>query len=161
MNQRCQRCSERANLHITEVDGEEFEELHLCVKCAEKYMQQGKSGATPVIGEPSEEDESADVADCAVCGITFRDFQSTGRLGCPQDYQVFRNELLPLLESVHGAVRHVGKVPRRLPADAQLQARLLKLRQQLQQAVATEEYELAAQLRDQIDSLERQLHSRK
>ena len=75
----------------------------------------------------------------------------------------------PLLERIHGATRHVGKVPAALrdavaasavaataapgptaPGDA----RLRDLRADLEHAVASEEYERAAALRDAIRKLE-------
>ena len=63
--------------------------------------------------------------ECEVCGIKFVDFRNTGRLGCPHDYQEFRDELMPLLENIHGETRHCGKTPRRLPQNKQTQAELI------------------------------------
>ena len=77
------------------------------------------------------------------------EFRSDGRLGCPADYEVFRAGLLPILQRIHRATRHVGKVPRRLAPENRA-AEVLKLRQQLRRAVDAENYELAAQLRDLI-----------
>jgi len=82
------------------------------------------------------------------------DFRNTGRLGCPHDYEEFREELSPLLENIHGETRHCGKVPRRLPQSKQTQSELLQLRKQLLQAVNKEAYEEAARLRDRIRRLE-------
>ena len=70
-------------------------------------------------------------AQCEVCGIKFVDFRNTGRLGCPHDYQEFREELTPLLENIHGETRHCGKTPRRLPQSKQTQSELIQLRKQL------------------------------
>ena len=110
---------------------------------------------TPAGGEGNRVAEPESAVECPVCGITFAKFRETGRLGCPNDYEVFRAELKPLLENIHGNLRHVGKVPKRLPVDTRRQTELIKLRQEIQQAVAIEDYERAAQLRDQIDSLEK------
>ena len=73
--------------------------------------------------------------ECPHCGIKFVEFRNSGRLGCPHDYQEFREELLPLLENIHGETRHCGKTPRRLPQNKQTQSELIQLRKQLQQAV--------------------------
>jgi protein arginine kinase activator len=75
-------------------------------------------------------------------------------LGCSHDYQEFRDELLPLLESIHGEKQHTGKVPRRFPENRQIQMELARLRRELGDAVAREQYESAAQLRDDIRRLE-------
>ena len=83
---------------------------------------------------------------CPDCGIKFMEFRAEGRLGCPHDYRVFGRGLLPLLQRVHGATRHVGKVAAKRPGAIQR----LRLRSQLREAIAREDYEEAARLRDQL-----------
>jgi protein arginine kinase activator len=87
------------------------------------------------------------------------EFRADGRLGCPADYELFRAGLLPILQRIHRATCHVGKVPRRraaAPPASTTEPRavradeLLALRQQLRRAVETEHYERAAELRDLI-----------
>jgi len=75
------------------------------------------------------------------CGIKFVDFRNNHRLGCSRDYQVFQNELLPLLENIHGETRHVGKTPRRYPQTKKAEAELVQLRGRLKRAVDREDYE--------------------
>jgi protein arginine kinase activator len=163
---KCQRCIKPATLHITEVLGDSnFEELHLCEDCAHKYLdeQSQPKKPAPASSSPMEMDSVGDDSDeagflnerqCEICGMKFVDFRNSGRLGCPHDYQAFANELTPLLESIHGSTRHLGKTPRRLPRNKQLQQELTRLRKQLHQAVVEEAYEEAARLRDRIRELE-------
>jgi protein arginine kinase activator len=158
---KCQKCTKAATLHITEVLSEEqFEELHLCEECANKYLYEPQQkGASPKAGEASlveetEETSALNQRECPVCGIKFVEFRNSGRLGCPHDYQEFREELSPLLENIHGETRHVGKTPRRLPQTKQTQSELTQLRKQLLQAVNKEAYEDAARIRDRIRKLE-------
>ena len=156
---KCQNCPNAATLHITEILSEDqVEELHLCEVCAHKYLSEpqakhsGKSaGAIPLddLEEPGGLNR-----ECEMCGTKFIDFRNTHRLGCPHDYTVFREELVQLLEKIHGETRHCGKVPRRLPQSKQTQAELMQLRKQLLQAVHKEAYEEAARLRDRIRHLE-------
>ena len=61
------------------------------------------------------ESSAADRQVCPVCQTTFLEFRNSGRLGCPYDYEVFRDELMPLLENIHDETRHSGKVPKRCP----------------------------------------------
>lgn len=152
---KCQRCSERPVIHITELEGKAVKEIHLCYKHAQEYLRENESAPAEEgsVAVAAVETISSD-AKCPLCHLTFDEFRSSGRLGCPNDYEVFRNELGPLLENVHGALRHSGKVPKHLPADAQIRTRLMQLRQELQQAVAVEDYEKAARLRDRIGQLE-------
>ena len=158
---KCNRCIKQATLHITEVLGDaQYEELHLCEECAQKYLydpQQKKAlNKPPAAGEESDEAGLLNDRKCDVCGIKFVEFRNSGRLGCPHDYQAFQAELTPLLESIHGSTRHAGKTPRRLPQAQQNQQELLRLRKQLNQAIAAEDYEQAAHLRDRIRELETQ-----
>ncbi len=157
---KCQKCPKPATLHITEILSEEqVEELHLCEECAHKYLyepQPKQTGPKPSAASHGEEADEPAVLnhECSVCGIKFVDFRNTGRLGCPHDYQEFRDELTRLLENIHGETRHCGKTPKRLPQNKQKQAELVALRKQLLQAVNREAYEEAARLRDRIRQVE-------
>lgn len=158
---RCQRCPKPATLHITEVLGPKtIEELHFCEECAQKHLYEptspAKSADAKVTAELDDQDiEKLNALTCPNCGITFKDFRSTGRLGCPQDYEVFRKQLVPLLDNIHGEQKHQGKSPRfRGVADRKTTTALGSLRRQLQGAIAREDYEQAAQLRDKIRCLE-------
>ena len=93
---------------------------------------------------------------CAHCGLTFAEFRERSLLGCPQCYASLESVLGPLLERAHeGGVRHLGKVPRRGGADDHRQIQLSRLRKRLDEAVTAEDYELAADLRDEIGQFER------
>ncbi len=156
---KCQNCPKNATLHITEVLSDaQFEELHLCEECAQKYLYEPQSPKKPskVTEVVAAEDETEGMAgrSCDVCGLKFVEFRNTGRLGCPHDYQAFQAELTPLLESIHGSTKHLGKTPRRLPSNQLRQQELTKLRKQLHRAVVEEAYEEAAGLRDRIRRLE-------
>src|SRR4029079_3953356 len=106
-----------------------------------------KKGAAAKTAESAAEEPDELTAlkqrECPLCGIKFVEFRNSGRLGCPHDYQEFREELAPLVENIHGYTRHCGKTPRRLPQNKQTQSELIQLRKQLQQAVTKEAYEEA------------------
>src|SRR5437588_721123 len=156
---KCQKCPNAATLHITEIVSEDHvEELHLCEVCANKYLYEpqpkgGGAKPSPSAGEDAEESGVLN-RECEICGIKFVDFRNTGRLGCPHDYQEFREELTPLLENIHGETTHRGKIPSRMPQNKAMQTELAQLRKQLLQAVNKEAYEDAARLRDRIRALE-------
>lgn len=155
---KCQRCPKQATLHITEVLGEDrFEEVHLCDDCAKKYLydpQHKSQTAHGAVDAGEAEEETPAGIRCPECGISFLEFRNHGRFGCPHDYDAFKSELLPLLESVHGETRHAGKAPRRAPRTQTAQAELTQLRQRLQVLVTEENYEEAARVRDRIKQLE-------
>ena len=153
---KCQKCNNAATLHITEVLTEsQFEELHLCEQCANKYLYepQSKAGSKIAAAEQLEEGMFSQ-QECPSCGLKFVDFRNTGRLGCPHDYMVFRDDLAPLLENIHGDIKHCGKTPRRSPQLREAETELIQLRNRLKTAVTKEDYEEAARIRDRIKQLE-------
>jgi protein arginine kinase activator len=116
---------------------------------------------------------------CINCKTSFNDFKQQGMLGCPECYRCFEAFLGPMIERAQeGGVAHVGKTPKRLlsgaPASptsvhasiepAEIQRRLAlaaeqnavrvkALQRQLDQAIAAEQYEQAAKLRDEMRRL--------
>ena len=163
---KCTQCSKSASLHITEILDGNVQEIHLCESCAQNYLatpepksvisDEEADGFLEKIAEFSSDDDldDAESPTCPNCGISFKEFRSQGRLGCPHDYIAFEQELLPLLENIHSETQHTGKYPQRTPAASQKQYELIKLRNQLRAAVDEEAYELAADLRDTIRDIE-------
>jgi len=92
---------------------------------------------------------------CPNCGTTYEEFRKRGRFGCQECYESFGPELDRLIKRVHGADQHRGKRPgaRRRPQGA-AGGGVAELRQALARAVAAEQYELAAELRDQMRALQ-------
>ena len=154
---KCQNCDNQATVHLTDIVNKQKKELHLCQTCAEqqhliKHKELNLSAILqtligPHVGQVN--DELARLA-CPHCGIRYMEFRAEGRLGCPNDYAVFRAGLEPLLQRIHRANRHVGKSPRHGRQDPVRLAELLDLRKQLRAAVEGEAYEEAARLRDLI-----------
>jgi protein arginine kinase activator len=158
---KCQRCAKQVAYHVTEILGEgQIDELHLCEDCAKKYLfqTQSKVGVSSGSATSPELDPGDAVGQgqrqCPECGLKFVEFRNGGRLGCPHDYDAFREDLVPLLESVHGEAKHVGKHPRHRPRPKTAHTELATLRKKLQAAVSNEKYEEAAALRDKIKTLE-------
>ncbi|MBY0588941.1 UvrB/UvrC motif-containing protein [bacterium] len=93
---------------------------------------------------------------CPDCGTTFLDFRRTGKLGCPYDYVVFRDGLIPLLDRVQRSQHHTGKKPLRASEVVEAHSPVRALRFQLRQAIESEEYQQAAKIRDLIRAREKQ-----
>ncbi|MGE3173508.1 MAG: UvrB/UvrC motif-containing protein [Planctomycetota bacterium] len=164
----CSACKKApASIVIMDLDGGSVTgQQHLCTPCAEQLgvVQQ----KTPLKMSPELLEDllgsvqtrpsrgRADAA-CAGCGITLQHFKTTGRLGCPRCYETFRQELMPLLQRVHEASSHRGRLPSGTaappPAGAPAQPghdSLVDLRRRLDDAVRGERYEEAARLRDEL-----------
>jgi protein arginine kinase activator len=112
-------------------------------------MQQGmQHGAAPVIPPVG------NIPACDKCGMTLREFQAKGKMGCDRCYDFFGKSLEPLLKRVHGSIVHKGRVPGRVAARIQEQREIERLREALDGAIREEAYEKAAVLRDEIRTLE-------
>lgn len=92
---------------------------------------------------------------CPGCGLTLAAFKRLNRFGCPGCLVAFGAVIEDSLQALHGATRHVGRLPRRCSSDAE---RLLRERQQLRRelddALTEEAFERAARLRDQLQALD-------
>jgi protein arginine kinase activator len=155
---KCQSCSSPATVHLADIAANgQKRELHLCQACAEKQQLIKKEEINlPVILQTligthvgAQADELARLT-CPACGIKYMEFRGEGRLGCPQDYDIFRIGLEPLLRRIHRKIRHTGKIPRRRPKSTPVHAELLEMRKQLRAAVEAEQFEEAARVRDLI-----------
>ena len=166
---KCQKCAKPATYQITDLDSDKpgvYHEFHFCDEHARDHLELTKEPTEPAsMGKLAEglmkggvgrESSAADKQSCPLCRITFLDFRNTGRLGCPHDYEVFRDELMPLLENIHEETRHAGKVPKRAPRGSRRQTTLIQLRNDLKRAIAAEDYETAARVRDEIKNLEQE-----
>ena len=163
----CDICGEPgAVVHLTRVENDETTTTHLCEKCAaEKGIKTSvKSANLPLadflakMGEDSLFETGGDPQEdlsCPFCGLSTGDFKRLGRLGCPQCYSTFEIYLRGLLRRIHGSTQHVGKVY--LPPDPSIsdrEKRLTALRRKLSRAVEKEDFERAAEIRDEIRNLE-------
>ena len=111
-------------------------------------------GASQELAGPNGGDETK----CPSCGFTQADFKKAGRLGCSECYKTFAEGLEGLLKTMHKGVRHVGKVPQALRQGRDLTDQLRQLQKRLDKAVAGEDFEQAANLRDEIKSTREKLN---
>lgn len=98
--------------------------------------------------------EKAAPIQCEHCGFTETQFSRVGKLGCPKCYEKFQDKLDPVLRRVHGNPLHIGKIPKRTGGALSLRKEIEDLKRRLQEAVNREEFETAAQIRDNIRDLE-------
>ena len=91
---------------------------------------------------------------CAACGSTYGEIASCGRVGCPECYTTFRDELSKTVRSIHGTTTHNGNVPTKYREQQARATRLKQLKAELDAAVQKEDFERAAALRDEIRKLQ-------
>ena len=168
----CQFCKQRdATVHLTQIVDDDMRSLDLCEDCAKQkgvsdpvgfsladFFQEPAAAGEPAAAVPAKQ---AGELQCPRCGLAQAEFKKTGRMGCPSCYEVFGESLDAVLKGMHKGVRHVGKVPRsmasgvatdpsRIPGRASSKGRLEQLSAELAAAVAREDFEMAARLRDEI-----------
>jgi protein arginine kinase activator len=154
----CDVCKkEQATVHLTEIhDGSKCAK-HLCPSCAVAHSSVGQEFSfTDLFAGLTEARAGARTNDltCSGCGLTFEEFRKSGRLGCGTCYHDFREQLMFLLKKIRGPKIHSGKKPS-LHKVMKTASPLKQLQRQLEAAIATEQYELAAQLRDRIREMQK------
>jgi protein arginine kinase activator len=147
------------------VKNNEVRELHLCRACAEEkgfhsVLEQDKhvlANQFIWMAENLHPESGAKIGQiqCNECGLRYSEFTQTGRLGCGACYAAFEVQLRRLLRRVHGATRHAGKAPGAEEKQPSTRMVIQRLQDELQRAIASEEFERAAELRDRIQGLEK------
>lgn len=163
----CERCKQNpASVHYTEVINNQKRQMHLCEACAREAQKAFDLGTSlnlqsflaglmgPVLAAETAKEQRLQ---CESCGLTEEVFGKQGLLGCADCYRHFGERLTPLLRRIHGSVRHTGKVPQRSRKKYLLVQEVDRLRAELREAVEKEEFERAAELRDEIKKLEERL----
>ena len=144
---------------MTQIVGGKMQKVNLCEACSKEKGVNDPTGfalADLLLGMGAAQDieRSSSGVTCPVCGFTQADFKKTGRLGCSACYDVFGESLEAMLKNMHKGSEHVGKAPASLIRTRELDAQIRDLQSSLERAVADEEYEKAADLRDQIRRIE-------
>ncbi len=163
MNTKCDKCDKPAEVH--EIDVEAGRDIHLCREHAieagfqvpqsapvtELLTQFATMSPPPEASKPRRAERPTA---CENCGSTFARFRKTGLLGCPDCYESFARQLESVISrSQNGANAHVGRVPDQSSDLVDLQALRRSLIEELDRAVASEQYERAASLRDRLNTL--------
>ena len=167
----CEECGKRpATLHLTKIVNGEKTVYHICEQCASekgdvftgfhnfsinnllsgllKFDPMQKNGREPATSKPLR---------CETCGLTYAQFSKSGRFGCSDCYTFLGDRLDPLFRRIHGNTQHSGKVPERTGGQLKIRKELEQLKRALQNHVASEEFEKAAEMRDRIRALEQKI----
>ncbi|WP_141434086.1 UvrB/UvrC motif-containing protein [Bacillus sp. 03113] len=172
----CEECNQRpATLHFTKIISGEKTEFHLCEKCAQEkgelFLLNGGSGYSinnllagllnieTNFQQKQETFQNPEILQCPNCSMTFQQFIKIGRFGCAHCYATFKDRLKPILRRLHsGNWSHNGKVPKRIGGNIHIQKNIAQLKLSLKELIVQEEFEHAAQIRDEIRSLEKKLN---
>lgn len=161
----CDKCGKPAKVHLTQLVGGQVKKVALCNECAAEggvtdptgfaladLLMGGTHSVTPATMIPHPKQSGS--KNCPECGFSVVDLKRIRRLGCAHCYIAFRDEVKDMIRGMHKGMTHCGKVPDGLMEAHQRKLRLKDLGEKLDQAVKTENYEEAANLRDEIRKLE-------
>jgi protein arginine kinase activator len=165
----CQVCQKNdATVHITELplpfdpSGETtVSDKHICVHCAQELdlphlqvMTKDTMDIWKLLQLTAKRPRPNTKLSCPDCGMTLEEFRRKGRLGCPNDYEVFRTHLDALLQRMHNATEHTGRIPGVNESELERRQQISTLRERLEVAIREEAYEAAAELRDELKTLQ-------
>jgi len=156
----CDVCkTNQATVFLTQIVDGKMQKVNLCDACSKEKGVTDPTGFALAdlllgLGAAQDIEKGGPLQKCPACGFSQADFKKTGRLGCPLCYDTFSEGLNSLLKAMHKGTLHTGKMPARLQANLRHDAEMQGLQKELEKAVLEENYETAADLRDQIKNLE-------
>lgn len=165
----CDVCHKKdATVHLTEIINDQVTKLHLCEDCArdkgtemeEHFGLNDLLAGLANLGAPIESKTTESIK-CQKCNFTYQNFTRIGRFGCSECYESFKKHIGPLLKRIHGADRHVGKIPLTAGKTVKDTRDLQELKMKLEKAIQMEEFEEAARLRDTIKGIEGKIGTEK
>ncbi len=169
----CERCKKNnASLFYKETVNGKTTTMSLCHECAKALESEGKLSLSspfadnfPHFGDiddlfsgffaPAKKNAVVSAQkQCSLCASTFADIVKNGKVGCAECYKTFRDELGKSIRSIHGNVKHIGRVTGPEKEKNEKKKRLAALKKELRSAIDSQEFERAAELRDEIKKLE-------
>ena len=166
---KCDYCDNKATVFLTQLAEGQMKKVCLCEYCAKQKGVTDPTGFSlsdmlaanfqtnsQIPLKQRREKTSGGAGVCPECGFTLEDFDKIRRFGCGNCYDVFAEELAPLLRGMQKGFQHVGKFPKGLMEKHLRHQRMEELREKLEKAIASESYEEAAQLRDEIFKMDKQ-----
>ena len=175
----CENCGRNyANVRYTQIINGNKSEMFLCEECSKALGIQNidlSIDFSSLLGDVLSSFEQESIFPnllntknlrCKRCNYSFEDFINTGKFGCEDCYLEFEERIDPILRSIQGSNRHIGRIGKIENADlikeekwSELEketpnSEIKKLKQDLKIAIKEENYEEAAILRDKIKKLE-------
>ena len=125
----------------------------LCKNCSKKFNSPSENFGffEPFFGSPSKNHAENKV--CNLCGLSFGDIKKLGKVGCPECYKTFKDELSVIIKQIHGGAKHCGSPSNTFEEKNDGITQVELLQKQLENAIKDERYEEAATLRDKIKEL--------
>lgn len=154
----CQHCKKNiATNDYIEIINDKMYESHLCSECyadlyGELHAKANNDLWAELFATPSKR-----LKVCPVCGTTYAEYEKSGLLGCTSCYDVFKEELIPIIKRIQGKVEHVGKIAGNND-NFGLHRQLKSLQEKLETALREKRFIDAGKLNKQIDAIKKKLN---
>ena len=163
----CQNCGKNeATTHIKQIINGDMAESHLCSDCAAHLGYSDVFSGFGLnlselfggfLGDMMPSITSGKTQRCPKCGTSFDEIAHSGKVGCADCYRTFYDKLLPSIQRIHGKIKHSGKTVSAAPEQPKIdtkEEKIEKLKAAMNDAVAKQDFENAAKIRDEIKALE-------
>ena len=173
----CEKCgANKASVHLTRIINGKKEEIHLCENCArnnnhsdiDDHNLSFQSLLSGILNHDFSNEEFSvyDNNDshklvCPNCGLSYNEFTEKGFFGCEKCFSVFEHKLDALFKKVHGNIRHNGKLSISFQQNLEVKSEITDLKKAMQAAVEKENFEKAAEIRDQIHAIKEDMEAEK
>ncbi len=157
----CQKCQKNtAHVNIVKNINGNITQLHLCNECAAGEKLHFPSFQTDELFSAFFKGMTArpetETLRCPGCGLTYQELKNSGKFGCSDCFHTFSGYLDSMFKSIHGNAVHTGKIPKKAATSLHQKREIEELKQKLRKAIESEQFEVAAQLRDQIRQMEKE-----
>lgn len=172
---KCDICGkEKAVLHIQEIIGNERHQINICKDCEvngnimEKCLELEFDNIDTVFPNyrslPSKKKKKKIPNTnkvCKVCGYSLDDFLKTGIISCPKCYDSFKSDMSKVVKKIHRENKHIGKISNKNLTYKNIESKIEQYQQEIDLLIKIEKYEEAALIRDKLESLQKDLISKK
>ncbi len=161
----CDLCGKNeAVLFIEQANENNKRKLSICFECAKAHgispdsVSIGKSLSNlfdTILGAiaPSQNPDKTKL--CPVCGISLLEIKNTKKVGCPECYSIFKDDISTLFKNIGVTSAYTGTMPKRLKNFHSVLNDRIVLQSKLEESIKNEDYEKAAIYRDYIRALEK------
>lgn len=155
----CDFCHQReATFFVEQSSKTGKRKLHFCAECVKERgfstdPKEISKALNSLFTEYFKNQSSKDLI-CPVCSQHLSKILLTGFTGCPECYEIFKNDIIKYLEKHNAYGTYTGSMPKRIASFRSPLTDRIEVQKKLEQAVENEDYEKAAFYRDYLHAIE-------
>ena len=163
----CEKCNKNiANVYLKNNINGNVTESRLCSSCASELYSSSYIPIINMLNGGFESDifsmlnsqalhsvKEEEKTVCPICGQSFSDIVKSGKAGCGQCYETFKNEFTPNIIKIHGTANHIGKIPKSKSLYINAKRKIDELNLKMKKVIEEQNFEEAAVIRDEINKI--------